>query len=54
MLCDQVREHLSAYLDRELTAELSAAVRAHLDACPDCRALLKDLRATVDLLGRIP
>ena len=54
MLCDQVREHLSAYLDRELTAELSAAVRAHLDACPDCRALLKDLRATADLLGRIP
>jgi len=54
MLCDQVREHLSAYLDRELTAELSAAVRAHLDACSECRALLKDLRATVDLLGRLP
>ncbi|MCX5653560.1 MAG: zf-HC2 domain-containing protein, partial [Planctomycetota bacterium] len=54
MLCDQVREHLSAYLDRELTADLSAAVRAHLDACAECRALADDLRATVDLLGRLP
>jgi len=54
MLCDQVREHLSAYLDRELTADLSAAVRAHLDACAECRDLAADLRATADLLGRLP
>jgi hypothetical protein len=54
MLCDQVREHLSAYLDRELTADISAAVRGHLDACAECRALADDLRATVNLLGRLP
>jgi hypothetical protein len=54
MLCDQVREHLSAYLDRELTADLSAAVRVHLDTCAECRALADDLRATVNLLGRLP
>jgi len=54
MLCDQVRENLSAYLDRELTADLSAAVRAHLETCAECRALADDLRATVDLLGRLP
>ncbi|MCX5684434.1 MAG: anti-sigma factor [Planctomycetota bacterium] len=54
MLCDQVREHLSAYLDKELTADLSAAVRAHLDSCADCRALADDLRATMNLLGRLP
>jgi len=54
MQCNQIREHLSAYLDKELTAELSAAVRAHLAECPDCRALLDELRATVDLLGRLP
>jgi hypothetical protein len=54
MLCEQVHEHLSAYLDKELTAELSAAVRSHLDSCAECRALLAELRATADLLGRLP
>ena len=54
MLCQQAREHLSAYLDKELTSELSAAVRAHLETCAECRALLADLRATADLLGRLP
>ena len=54
MLCDQVREHLSAHLDKELTAELSAAVRAHLDTCAACRTLADELRATADLLGRLP
>jgi len=42
---------LSAYLDRELTAELSSAVRAHLEGCPGCRELLGQLRATSALLG---
>jgi hypothetical protein len=54
MLCNEAQEHLSAYVDRELTAELSAAVRAHVDACADCRALVEDLRTTSDLLGRLP
>jgi len=54
MQCQQVHEHLSAYVDRELTSELSAAVRAHLDACAECRALADDLRATADLLGQLP
>ena len=54
MLCEQVHEHLSAYLDKELTAELSAAVRSHLESCAECRTLLADLRATADLLGRLP
>jgi hypothetical protein len=54
MLCEQAREHLSAYLDKELTSELSAAVRAHLETCAECRALLADLRATAGLLGRLP
>ena len=54
MLCEQAREHLSAYLDRELASELSVAVRAHLESCADCRALLADLRATAGLLGALP
>jgi hypothetical protein len=54
MLCEQAREHLSAYLDRELASELSSAVRAHLESCAGCRALLADLRATAGLLGALP
>jgi len=54
MRCEQVRKHLSAYLDRELTAELAAAVRGHLASCPACRRLLDELRGTADLLGRLP
>ncbi len=54
MLCEQAREHLSAYLDKELSADLSAAVRSHLDTCPDCRRLFEGLRATADLLARLP
>ena len=54
MLCEQAREHLSAYLDKELTADQSAAVRSHLDTCPDCRRLFEDLRATAGLLARLP
>jgi len=54
MLCEQAREHLSAYLDRELSSELSSAVRAHLESCADCRTLLADLRATAGLLGALP
>jgi len=54
MQCKQVHDHLSAYLDRELTAELSSAVRHHLASCPECRAMLEELRATADLLGRLP
>ena len=54
MQCKQVHDHLSAYLDRELTAELASAVRHHLASCPECRAMLEDLRATADLLGRLP
>jgi len=54
MQCKQVREHLSAYLDRELTAELASAVRHHLASCPECRATLEELRTTADLLGRLP
>lgn len=54
MLCEHACEHLSAYLDKELTADLSAAVRDHLSGCAACRTLLEELRATADLLGRLP
>jgi ferric-dicitrate binding protein FerR (iron transport regulator) len=38
--CREARRNLSAYLDGELSAEKSAAVRSHLPRCPSCRAEL--------------
>jgi len=51
MNCEQVSEHISAYLDGELPGELVTAVRAHLDDCPVCLAVERDLRALRGLLG---
>lgn len=41
-------ERLSPYLDGELDAAESAELEAHLDACADCRDVLRDLRAVVE------
>lgn len=53
MRCEQAHEHLSAYLDRELTAPWRRR-SAHVASCPDCRRTLQELRATAALLGRLP
>lgn len=54
MVCEQVRNELSAYLDGELALPEAAAVRDHVDACPACREVLEELRATIGLLGGLP
>jgi anti-sigma factor (TIGR02949 family) len=36
--CDEVRELLSPYLDRELTGEEMTALGEHLDSCKECAA----------------
>src|SRR5436190_12619641 len=45
---------LSAYLDEALSPTERAAVAAHLDGCPSCRARLADLRATSRLIAALP
>ncbi len=54
MNCDQVNAELSAYLDDELGRDEAEAVRKHLDDCPVCLAVLRDLRRAQDILGRLP
>jgi len=46
------REILMAYFDGETAAADTAAVRAHLDACPDCRELQDEWRHVSAQLGR--
>lgn len=38
--CTHIESRLPAFLDRELGAEETALVRAHLDSCEGCRASL--------------
>ncbi|HEX5503209.1 MAG TPA: hypothetical protein VFW96_11340 [Thermomicrobiales bacterium] len=49
-------ETLDAYVTRadELAPAARAAVDAHLAACVDCRAALRDLEATIGLLRALP
>jgi len=45
---------LSAYLDEELTRNELALCAAHLQVCPQCQAVLADLRVTSLLLRGLP
>ena len=47
-------EHLSAYLDRQLSAQEQAECDVHLQGCRQCRSQLADLRRTVSLLHALP
>jgi hypothetical protein len=50
----EVRARLSEYLERDLDPEARARVESHLDGCADCGGELRELRATVSLLRRLP
>lgn len=50
--CEQVFQRINDYLDRELSAEEMALVRAHLETCTECASeykfegtVLADLKA---------
>ncbi len=52
--CEQVRGHISAGLDGELSEVEQARVEAHVGLCADCRAFLGGTRKTADLLRAAP
>ncbi len=54
MKCETVCEHLSAYLDGELSPELRTVVEDHLADCPACARQCEELRQTAALLGTLP
>ena len=47
-------EDLSGYLDNEASTREVDRIRAHLDACEDCRARLDGLRAVQSMLSELP
>lgn len=53
--CEEALELISAKIDGALTQEEEAALAAHLERCPACRALLTDLEALHrDMEGAMP
>jgi Putative zinc-finger/HEAT repeats len=54
MNCTNIREKLSELALRGETAGDDASLRAHLDACPDCRREYASLRQAADALGALP
>ena len=49
--CKHVWEHISAYIDGEVEAELRARIDKHLETCEICSAVLDSTRNVVVLIA---
>ena len=54
MKCSDVYRHICDNLDQRLGTRRCAEIKRHLGACPDCRAYLDSLKATVRLYRSLP
>ena len=54
LVCAEVVELVSDYLDGSLPEPEARRVAEHLDACPGCEAYFEQVRATTEGLGRVP
>ena len=55
LACARARTGLQARLDADPAQQLETAeIEAHLDACPDCRALARELQEVQDALRAAP
>ena len=52
--CAEVVEIVTDYLEGALDQETAAAVEYHLTLCPGCDDYLQQMRATIQLVGRVP
>ena len=54
MMCDDVAQDLEAYVDRELDADPSAAIRSHVSACASCRQRVAERETLGRLVRSVP
>src|ERR1700730_11462933 len=57
MRCERARELIGAHVDRELNSRDAAAVAAHVEDCPRCKEVMRDIRhisGAISMLGREP
>ncbi len=51
--CQELVELVTDYLESALSAEQSARFEAHLEPCRGCTAYVEQMRATIELVGRL-
>ena len=47
--CTEVFEHLSEYIDHEITEEMAECMTAHISGCAPCVRFLESLRTSIGL-----
>ena len=52
--CGAMVDLLSDYIDGDLDAALRKTIDAHGGHCPPCRAFVRTLKATVDVVRKLP
>ncbi|MFA6467795.1 MAG: zf-HC2 domain-containing protein [Bacteroidota bacterium] len=52
--CGKVYEHLCDNLDSQLDSESCRKIKAHIEGCTNCSALLDSLKKTVYLFKKYP
>ena len=53
IVCRDLLELLSSYIDGALPADTTAAIEAHLSVCDGCTSVLEEFRRTIALTGRL-
>ena len=53
MVCREVVEAVTDYLEGTMASRDRARFEAHLARCPHCREYLAQMRRTLDVMGRI-
>jgi anti-sigma factor RsiW len=53
LICRDVVELITAYLEGELPAAVREAVEAHLSGCDGCTIVLEEFRRTIALTGML-
>lgn len=53
IVCREVMELITGYLDDALPADTREAVEAHLSRCDGCTTVLEEFRRTVELTGML-
>ena len=53
LICQEIVEVVTDYLEGTMDAELRASFEVHLAGCPHCTAYLEQMRAMIRLAGTI-
>ena len=53
LICQEIVEVITDYLEGAMDAELHASFEAHLAGCPHCTHYLEQIRATIRVAGTI-